>query len=243
MILKGKTAVVTGGTRGIGRAIVELFAKEGAKVVFTYQNSNAQAWEIEQTYRNAKGFKVDVRETQQIERWKEMVIEKFGPADILVNNAGIIRDKALAMMSREDWDDVINTNLNGVFNVTKAFIVSFMKQKAGTIINISSLSGIMGIPRQTNYSASKGALNAFSRSLAKEVAVYNIRVNVVAPGFIDTDMTKTLRDEHVQQIMPQIPLGRFGSSEEVAKVVLFLATDESQYITGQVLRVDGGLGM
>ena len=247
MELKDKIVVVTGGTRGIGRAIVETFAGEGAHVLFTYQNNDVLAAEIESSLQKvklkAKGFKVDIKDYSQIEQWKEKILDEYGKIDILINNAGITRDKALAMMSKADWDEVINTNLNGLFNTTKSFIVTFLKQRHGNIINISSLSGIIGISRQTNYSASKGGMIAFSKSLAKEVAAYNVRVNVVAPGFIDTDMTKNLKEDHVKQILPQIPLARFGNSDEVAKAALFLATERSSYITGQVVQVDGGLGI
>lgn len=247
MRLKDKIIVVTGGTRGIGKAIVQTLARQGATVLFTYVSNDAKAQELESSLAKenlkAKGFKVDVKDFKQVDAWKEQILDQYSSIDILVNNAGIIRDKALAMMSVEEWSEVINTNLNGLFNVTKAFAVSFMKQKHGNIINISSLSGIIGIPRQTNYSASKGGMIAFSKALAKELAAFNVRVNVVAPGFITTDMTSSLKQEYLEHVMPQIPLARFGTSEEVANVVLFLATDKSDYITGQVIRVDGGLGM
>jgi 3-oxoacyl-[acyl-carrier protein] reductase len=247
MKLKDKIAVVTGGTRGIGKAIVQALARQGALVLFTYISSDAQAQELEASLGKenlkAKGFKVDVKDFAQVNAFKEQILDKYNSIDILVNNAGIIRDKALAMMSSEEWSDVINTNLTGLFNVTKSFAVTFMKQRQGNIINISSLSGIIGIPRQTNYSASKGGMIAFSKALAKELAAFNVRVNVVAPGFINTDMTSSLKQDYIEHVMPQIPLARFGTSEEVANVVLFLATDKSDYITGQVIRVDGGLGM
>ncbi len=247
MILKDKIVVVTGGTRGIGKAIVETFAKEGAQVFFTYLSNETLAREIQTNLKKeqakAKGYKLDVTDNVEVDKWKEGILDEYGKIDVLINNAGITKDKALAMMSKADWDEVINTNLNGLFNITKSFIVTFLKQRQGNIINISSLSGIIGISRQTNYSASKGGMIAFSKSLAKEVAPYNVRVNVIAPGFIDTDMTKGLKREYVQQMIPQIPLGRFGNVDEVSKVALFLATEKSSYITGQVIRVDGGLGM
>ncbi|MBU0634469.1 MAG: 3-oxoacyl-[acyl-carrier-protein] reductase [Candidatus Omnitrophica bacterium] len=244
MKFKDKIAVVTGGTRGIGKAVVRELAGEKAHVLFTYLNNDSLAKELESEFKTKViGFKVDVKNFSDVDKWKEKVLDKFGKVDILVNNAGILRDKALAMMTQEDWKEVIDTNLTGVFNVTRAFIVQFMKQKSGNIINMSSLSGIIGIPRQTNYSATKGGIIAFSKSLAKEVAAFGIRVNVVAPGFIDTDMTKSLKEDYIKQITPQIPLARFGSAEEVAKVVSFLASDDSDYITGQVFRIDGGLGM
>lgn len=245
MKLKDRIAIVTGGTRGIGKSIVEELAKEKAHVLFTYLHNDSLADDLQTKLKKAKvrGFKIDVRDLSKLDKWKEQILDEFGKVDILVNNAGITKDKALAMMSKKDWDEVIDTNLSGLFNVTKTFIVNFMKQRHGNIINISSLSGVIGMPRQTNYSASKGGMIAFSRSLAKEVASFNIRVNVVAPGFIHTDMTSSLKEDHLKQILSQIPLSRFGNPEEVAKVVSFLASDQSDYITGQVLRVDGGLGM
>lgn len=246
-MLKDKIVIVTGGTRGIGRAIVETFAQEGAHVLYTYLNNDVLANEIESNLKKAnskaQGFKIDIKDYSQIDQWKENILDEYGKVDILINNAGIIKDKALAMMSKDEWDEVIETNLNGLFHVTKSFIVTFLKQRQGNIINISSLSGIIGIPSQTNYSASKGAMISFSKSLAKEVASYNVRVNVVAPGFIHTDMTKNLKEEYIEQILPQIPLKRFGAVDEVAKVALFLATEQSSYITGQIIQVDGGLGM
>lgn len=247
MLLKDKIVIVTGGTRGIGRAIVETFAQEGAHVLYTYLNNDVLANEIESNLKKAnskaQGFKIDVKDYSQVDQWKENILDEYGKVDILINNAGIIKDKALAMMSKDEWDEVIETNLNGLFHVTKSFIVTFLKQRQGNIINISSLSGIIGIPSQTNYSASKGAMISFSKSLAKEVAPYNVRVNVVAPSFIHTDMTKNLKEEYIEQILPQIPLKRFGAVDEVAKVALFLATEQSSYITGQIIQVDGGLGM
>jgi len=247
MKLRDKVAVITGGSRGIGKSIAETFASEGARVIFTYLHNDSLARDIQNKIKNsggnAKGVKLDVRDLSAVERWKEQILDEYGTVDILVNNAGIIKDKALAMMSPQEWSEVIDTNLNGLFNVTKAFLMNFMKQRSGNIINISSLSGVIGIPRQANYSASKGGMIAFSKALAKEAAGYNVRVNVIAPGFIDTDMTKDLKAEYVQQIMPLIPQGRFGTSEEVAKVALFLAGESSAYITGQVIKVDGGLSM
>lgn len=247
MKLEDKIVIVTGGTRGIGRAIVEAFAREGALVLFTYLNNDGLAKEIELNLKKeqskARGFKVDVKDYPQVDKWKEKILEEYGKVDILINNAGITKDKSLALMSKDEWDDVIDTNLNGLFHVTRSFIITFLKQRQGNIINISSLSGITGISRQTNYSASKGGMIAFSKSLAKEVAPYNVRVNVIAPGFIRTDMTENLKGDYIKQIMPRIPLQRFGTVDEVAGVALFMATEQSNYITGQVIQVDGGLGM
>lgn len=244
---KNKTVVITGGSRGIGRACCVSFAKLGANIIFTYNRSQTEAEELKNEI-EAQGVKclclqVDVKDFKQCKELANQAIETFEKVDILINNAGVIIDKAMMMMTEAEWLDVITTNLNGTFNVTRNFVVPFMKQKSGNIINMTSLSGIIGLPRQVNYSASKGGVIAFTRALAKEVAAFRIRVNAVAPGFIQTDMTKGLKEEFVNRVMPQIPLCRFGTVEEVAKAVIFLASDESNYITGQVLRVDGGLGM
>jgi len=167
----------------------------------------------------------------------------FGGLDIIVNNAGVIKDKALALMERDDWRDVINTNLEGTFNLTRAGIIDFIKQKAGAVINITSVSGIIGMSRQTNYAASKAGIIGFTKSLAREVASYNIRVNAVAPGFIETDMLKALKDEYKEQVLKQIPMMRFGKPEDVSRMVRFLASEDTGYITGQTFVVDGGLSM
>ena len=242
-----KIVVITGGTRGIGKALVEAFALNGAKVIFTYGKSDSLALglktEIEQKKGYADCYKVDVRNYEEIEAWRDKLLDKYEKIDVLINNAGIIKDKALMTMSKEDWHEVIDTNLNGLFNITKNFIVTFMKQKRGNIVNISSVSGMIGLPRQTNYSASKGGIIAFTKALAKEVAPLNIRVNAIAPGFISTDMTATLKEDLVKKMLSLVPLQRFGSAGEVAKAALFLAGDEASYITGHTLVIDGGLSM
>lgn len=242
-----KTVVITGGARGIGRACCLEFARQGANVVFTYNKSKPEAEqlnvEICRMGADSLMLQADVRDFDQCRQTAAQVLERFGAIDVLINNAGIIRDKALMMMQKEDWQDVIDTNLNGVFNITRSFIVSFMKQKQGNIINITSVSGIIGLPRQTNYSASKGGVIAFTRALAKETAAFNIRVNAIAPGFIRTDMVKDLKEDIRDTMMRRIPLARFGEPEEVAKVAAFLAGDASSYMTGQVITVDGGLGV
>lgn len=247
MNFKGKTVVVTGGSRGIGKACALEFAKAGADIAFTYNKSKGPAEELKKEIEalgvKALSLKLDVADFDKCRATVDTILDKFAKVDILINNAGIIRDKALMGMTKEDWSDVIDTNLGGLFNVTKNFIITFMKQREGNIINISSLSGIIGLPRQTNYSASKGGMISFTRSLAREVAPFNIRVNVIAPGFIHTDMIKGLKEDYVKDVMPQIPLGRFGEPTEVAKAALFLAGPRASYITGQVIRVDGGLGM
>ena len=245
MLLKDKVAIVTGGTRGIGRAIVFELIQNGAKILFTYLKSDESAGimldEIKEINGEAEAIKADVRLYDEARRTVEEAINKFGKIDILVNNAGIIKDKALMMMEPSEWLDVINTNLTGYFNMAKACIVTMMKQKSGVIVNISSIAGVVGMPRQVNYSSAKAGELGLTKSLAKEVASYGIRVNAVAPGFIDTDMTKDLKQK--DELIKMIPFGRFGKPEEVAKVVTFLASEKSGYITGQVIKVDGGLAI
>ncbi|MFA5088753.1 MAG: 3-oxoacyl-ACP reductase family protein, partial [Candidatus Omnitrophota bacterium] len=196
--LKGQVAVVTGGSRGIGRAIVLRLAGLGCQVAFNYEKSQDQALSLEKEARKlgakCQASCVDIKDFHLVQNWINRTKEDFGRLDILVNNAGIIADKALMLMSQEDWGKVIGTNLNGTFNATRSCIVTFLKQKSGEIINISSVSGIIGLPRQTNYSATKGGVNAFTKSLAKEVASYGIRVNAIAPGFIETDIMSGLSD-------------------------------------------------
>lgn len=244
-LLKNKVAIVTGGTRGIGRAIVFELMQNGAKVIFTYLKSDESAGiildEIKELKGEAEAIKADVRSYDEAKRVVEEAINKFGKIDILVNNAGITKDKALMMMEPSEWLDVINTNLTGYFNMAKACIVTMMKQKSGNIINISSIAGVVGMPRQVNYSSAKAGELGLTKSLAKEAALYGIRVNAVAPGFIETDMTKDLKQK--DELIKMIPFGRFGKPEEIAKVVTFLASEKSGYITGQVLKVDGGLAI
>jgi len=193
--------------------------------------------------RRALPVQLDVRDFEGAKTLVEDVKREFGRLDILVNNAGITKDKSLMMMNREEWSDVIDTNLTGVFNITRACIITFLKQKNGNIVNISSTSGIHPLPGQVNYAAAKAGVIGFTKSLAREVAPYNIRVNAVAPGFIDTDMTAELGEKAKEKFMKMIPLERFGSPEEIAKAVVFLLGDESRYITGQTIQLDGGLGM
>ncbi|MFA5099948.1 MAG: 3-oxoacyl-[acyl-carrier-protein] reductase [Candidatus Omnitrophota bacterium] len=247
MTLKNKTALISGATRGIGRAIALELAKEGANISFNYAKSKDEAASLETELAalgvKAKSFQTDIQNFSAVTEWVANTRENFDSIDIVVANAGIIRDKALALMQEQDWLDVINTNLIGTINLCKAAIVTLLKQKSGTIINISSVTGIAGMPRQTNYAASKAGIIGFSKALAQEVAAYNIRVNVVAPGFIETDMVKDLKDDYKAKMLKNIPLGRFGTPEEVARVVKFLVSDRSQYITGQTIIVDGGLTM
>ncbi len=247
MELKGKVAIVTGGSRGIGREIILSLAKQGCSVAFNYSKNKLMAEDLIKDGKlfkaNLKAYQVDVRDFDAVKHWVEDVKKDFGRLDILINNAGIINDKALMLMEPDDWKEVIETNLVGVFNVTRSCIVTFLKQKKGDIVNISSVSGITGTSRQTNYSASKAGIIGFTKSLAKEVAAFDIKVNAVAPGFIETDMLLGLKDEHKQQLLNSIPLGRFGLAKEVTNAVLFLISDRASYITGQVIVVDGGLSM
>jgi len=246
-MLKGKVAIVTGGTRGIGKAIVLALAKEGVKVAFNYVRSEDEAKEIlkevKQLGSEALSFKFDVRDSGLAKEFVDKVKEYFGGLDILVNNAGIIKDKALMLMEKEDWQEVIDTNLTGYFNLTRSCIVGFLKQKSGDIVNITSISGVVGTARQANYSAAKAGIIGFTKALAKEVAPYNIRVNAVAPGFIDTQMTEALKAEQKDKLKRLIPKGDFGKPQDVANAVLFLLGDSARYITGQVLKVDGGMVM
>jgi len=244
-MLKDKVAIVTGGTRGIGRAVVFDLIENAAKVVFTYIKSDESAAiildEIKELNGEAEAIKADVRDYGKAKRVVEETIKKFGHLDILVNNAGVTRDKALMMMDPSDWQEVIDTNLTGYFNMAKACIVTMMKQKSGNIVNLSSISGVTGTARQINYSSAKAGIIGMTKSLAKEVAPYNIRVNAIAPGYIETDMTKDLKGK--EDLIKMIPAGRFGKPEEVAKVVTFLVSGKAAYITGQTVKISGGLAI
>jgi 3-oxoacyl-[acyl-carrier protein] reductase len=247
MSLDGKIALVTGGARGIGRSIVEALAAQGATVAFTYRSSSSAADEIvaslKTSGRTAVGFASDAASTADAAAVVESVIKQFGRLDILVNNAGITRDGLLMRMSEADWDAVINNNLKSIFNFTKAACRPMMGQRAGRIINISSIVGVSGNAGQANYAASKAGIVGFTKSIAKELASRNIQVNVVAPGYIDTDMTGTLTADQKKALTELIPLKRTGRPEDISSVVVFLASDAASYITGQVLCVDGGLTM
>ncbi len=246
-LLRDKTVIISGATRGIGRAIALELAGEGADISFNYLRSDSEAKELEERIGGlgvrARAFKVDIRDFEAVRAWVDDTMESFGRIDVVINNAGITRDRALAFMQPQDWHDVINTNLNGTYNLTRATIVGLIKQRSGVIINISSISGIRGLPGQTNYSASKGAIIGFTKALAREVAPYNIRVNAVAPGFIETDMLREMGGDYRDRIVKYIPLNRPGNAEEVARVVRFLATDEARYITGQAIVIDGGMSL
>jgi 3-oxoacyl-[acyl-carrier protein] reductase len=245
--LSEKVAIVTGGARGIGAALVRTLCREGATCLFTYKSSSSQAEALAQEIRESGGRAVpvmlDVRDYDGARRLVTQAKEDFGGIDILINNAGITRDRSLMMMSRGEWSEVLDTDLTGVFNMSQSCITTFLKQKSGNIVNISSVSGIKPMPGQVNYSAAKAGVIGFTKSLAKEVAPYNIRVNAVAPGFIETDMLMQLHEKQRVKVLDEIPLGRFGMPEEVARTVLFLVSNEAAYITGQVIQIDGGLGI
>jgi 3-oxoacyl-[acyl-carrier protein] reductase len=244
-LLTGKIAVVTGGGTGIGRSIAIALAKNGADVVVINRSNIAAAEEVAseivQLGQRSLALQGDVSKSADAENIVSQVLTSFGRIDILVNNAGTTRDTLLLRMSEDDWDVVLDTNLKGVFLVTKASLKPMVKQRQGKIITISSIMGLIGSAGQTNYSASKAGIIGFTRSLAKEVGARNIQVNCVAPGFIETAMTHGLNDEFRDKILKEIPAGRLGNVEDVAQAVLFLASSASDYITGQTLTVDGGL--
>jgi 3-oxoacyl-[acyl-carrier protein] reductase len=244
---EGKSAIVTGGSRGIGRAIVKELAGRGAQVAFSYSANREMAdgllAELESGLGNALAFQTDVTDAKAAEKMVQEVKAAFGSVDFLVNNAGITRDNLIMRMSEADWDAVIDTNLKGVFNVTKPAVAIMVRQRKGAILNISSISGVVGMAGQTNYSASKAGLIGFTKALAKEVAKRNVTVNALALGLIETDMTGALSEEYRRKMIDSIPLGRYGSVNEVAEIAAFLLSDSAQYITGQVIQADGGLAI
>ena len=243
----GRTAIVTGGSRGIGRAIAKELSSRGANIAFTFTRNREMAddlvAEIQSSGARVKAFQADVTDFSSSEAMVKDVKAEFGSVDYLVNNAGITRDKLIMMMSQEDWDLVLDTNLKGVFNVTKHVVSVMVRQRRGSILNIASISGIVGMAGQTNYSASKAGLIGFTKALAKEIGRRSVTVNALALGLIETDMTSTLPDEYKQKMIEQIPLGRYGTVEEVARVSAFLLSDDARYITGQVIQADGGLAI
>ena len=246
-LLEGKVAIITGGSRGIGKGIALKFAQEGADVIFTYVSSeetaNAVEKEIEAFGVKAKGYKSNAANMEDAVALIDKVVEEFGQIDILVNNAGITKDGLLMRMSEENFDDVIKINLNSVFNMTKAALRTFLKQRSGSIINMSSIVGVRGNAGQANYSASKAGIIGFTKSIAAELGSRNIRCNAIAPGFIATEMTGKLDPEVVKGWSESIPLKRPGAPEDVANATVFLASDMSTYISGQVLSVCGGMLM
>src|SRR5580692_3240973 len=244
--LENQTAVVTGAGRGIGRAIALKFAQAGANVVCvsrTQENSEKVAAEVAALGRKSWALAVDVADGAAVKAAAEKIVTDCGKVDILVNNAGVTRDGLLMRMSDADWDTVLDTNLKGAFHFTRAFFRAFAKQRAGRILNISSVIGLIGNPGQANYAASKAGLIGFTQSVARELAGRGITANAIAPGFIETDMTSELKEELKANILRQIPMGKFGAAEDIASAALFLAGATGCYITGQVLTVDGGMVM
>ncbi|WP_026585578.1 3-oxoacyl-[acyl-carrier-protein] reductase [Bacillus sp. J33] len=247
MKLEGKAALVTGASRGIGREIALGLARQGADIAVNYsgseQRANEVVDEIKALGRNAFAVQCDVSNGESVANMVKETVEKFGKLDILVNNAGITKDNLLMRMKEDEWDDVININLKGVFLCTKAVTRQMMKQRSGRIINISSIVGVSGNPGQANYVAAKSGVIGLTKTSAKELASRGITVNAIAPGFITTDMTDKLNDEVRDQMLKQIPLARFGDPADIANVAVFLASEDSRYMTGQTLHVDGGMIM
>jgi len=244
-LLKEKTAIITGASRGIGRGIALVFARQGANIAFTYSSSVDSAKELENELNSigikAKGYQSNAASFTASQQLADAVLEEFGSIDILVNNAGITKDNLLMRMGEEDFDSVIEVNLKSVFNMTKAVQRTMLKQRKGSIINMSSVVGVKGNAGQTNYAASKAGIIGFSKSVALELGSRNIRSNVIAPGFIETEMTAKLDEEKVAEWRSAIPLKRGGNPEDIANACVFLASDLSAYITGQTLNVDGGM--
>ncbi|OON68849.1 3-oxoacyl-[acyl-carrier-protein] reductase [Hymenobacter sp. CRA2] len=244
-LLDGKVALITGASKGIGRAIAQHFAQLGAQVAFTYLSSVEKGQQLEQELATfgtkVKGYRSDASDYQQAEKLVDDVVTEFGKLDVLVNNAGITKDGLLMRMSEEQWDQVLNVNLKSVFNLTKAATKPMMRAKTGSIINMTSVVGIKGNAGQANYAASKSGIIGFTKSVALELGSRNIRCNAIAPGFIETEMTGELDQKVVDEWRKAIPLKRGGTPEDVAKATAFLASDDSSYITGQVLQVDGGM--
>lgn len=244
-LLQGKTALITGASKGIGKAIAEKFVEHGANVAFTYLSSVEKGEALEKELSAAggkvKGYRSDASNFQEAEKLINDVVADFGGLDILVNNAGITKDNLLMRMSEEMWDDVMAINLKSVFNTVKAATKTFMKQKSGSIINMSSVVGVKGNAGQANYAASKAGIIGFTKSVALELGSRNIRSNVIAPGFIETEMTEKLDEKTVQSWRDAIPLKRGGTPEDVADCTVFLASDMASYISGQVIQVDGGM--
>lgn len=246
-MFSGKVAVVSGGSRGIGRAISVALAEAGAEVALLYAGNREAAEkvvaELQERGKEALAIQADVSQAEQVDAAVKQVMTRFGRIDILVNNAGVTRDNLLLRMKEEDWDQVVDTNLKGVFLLTKAVVRPMMRQRFGRIINISSVVGVIGNPGQANYVAAKAGVIGLTKSVAKEVASRGITVNAIAPGFIETDMTAALGEDVRGQLMERIPLGRLGDPADIAGAVKFLASDEAAYITGHTIHVDGGMAI
>ena len=244
-LLEGKTVIITGASRGIGKGIAEVFAGHGANIAFTYRSSDEKAKDLEEELSangcKVKGYKSDASDFEAAQQLAADVLEEFGSIDVLVNNAGITKDGLLMRMSEEDFDSVMDINMKSVFNMTKAVLRSMIKQRKGSIINMSSVVGVKGNAGQSNYSASKAAINGFTKSTALELGSRNIRCNSIAPGFIETGMTEALGEDQINEWRNSIPLKRGGTTEDIANVTLFLASDLSAYVTGQVINVCGGM--
>ena len=244
-LLEGKTVIITGAARGIGKGIAEVFAKQGANIAFTYINQEEKAMALEDELSangcKVKGYKSDASDFDAAQQLAADILNDFGSIDVLVNNAGITKDGLLMRMSEDDFDRVMDVNMKSVFNMTKAVLRPMLKQKKGSIINMSSVVGVKGNAGQANYSASKAAINGFTKSTALELGSRNIRCNSIAPGFIETEMTKALDEDQIQEWRNAIPLKRGGNPDDIANATLFLASDMSSYITGQVLNVCGGM--
>ena len=244
-LLEGKTVIITGASRGIGKGIAEVFAQQGANIAFTYRSSDEKAKSLEEELSvngcKAKGYKSDASDFDAAQKLAADVLEEFGSIDVLVNNAGITKDGLLMRMSEDDFDSVMDINMKSVFNMTKAVLRPMLKQRKGSIINMSSVVGVKGNAGQANYSASKAAINGFTKSTALELGSRNIRCNSIAPGFIETEMTEALGEEQINQWRNSIPLKRGGTTQDIANATLFLASDMSAYVTGQVLHVCGGM--
>ena len=244
-LLEGKTVIITGASRGIGKGIAEVFAQQGANIAFTYRSSDEKAKSLEEELSvngcKARGYKSDASDFDAAQKLAADVLEEFGSIDVLVNNAGITKDGLLMRMSEDDFDSVMDINMKSVFNMTKAVLRPMLKQRKGSIINMSSVVGVKGNAGQSNYSASKAAINGFTKSTALELGSRNIRCNSIAPGFIETEMTEALGEEQINEWRNSIPLKRGGTTEDIANVTLFLASDMSAYVTGQVLHVCGGM--
>lgn len=244
----GKTAIVTGGSRGIGKAIALELGRRGANVAFNFVRSQEEAdklkAELESMGVKAFAAQCDVANTESAAEFVKKVVEEFGTIDFLINNAGITRDTLVLRMKEEDWDSVIDTNLKGAFNFCKAVLRPMMKnENGGSILNISSISGVMGMLGQANYSASKAGMIGLTKAIAKEVSSRKITVNALAPGLIETEMASEMNDEYREKILSQIPLGRLGTSQEIAEIACFMLSDSAKYMTGQVIQPNGGLGM